>query len=258
LNPLNVDESGNLVNGTNNGVWSGTTNAGTAASVTCMNWTSNTFPDTAEFGLFDAGPGYWSDAAGEFPCSNTSQVHLYCFDTSRTHALTIPAVTGRVAFISKGDFDPSTGVSTADTLCQTEATNASLTNPTSFLALISTSTVSAASRFDMTMGSLPFIRPDGIKIADAPTLAMGTINSGIWQYADGSYFTNPGGNQLTWTGSTAPNAMGTLAQTCADWSSKSTMTSGIAGAAFNVESTWWNGGLQSSCAFPRGVYCLEQ
>ncbi|MGH7925108.1 MAG: hypothetical protein ACREQH_11030 [Candidatus Binatus sp.] len=154
--------------------------------------------------------------------------------------------------MSAGNFDPSTGLASADTLCQTEATNAGLTNPSTFLALLSTSTASAASRFDLSMGSMPFVRQDGIKIADAPTLAAGSaLDSGIWQHADGSYFS--GFDPTVWTGSATPNAMS--ANTCSDWTSNS--AKGTDGFATETEGMWWRSFDMTSCS-SKPVYCLEQ
>jgi hypothetical protein len=150
-----------------------------------------------------------------------------------------------------GLFDPSTGLAGADALCQSEATAASLAGAGSFKALLSTSTASAASRFDMSMGSMPFVRPDGIKIADAPTLASGSINSGIWQFADGTYFT--GVNDFAWTGSSVPNTTGALTDTCSDWTSKS--AKGIIGNAVDT-AIWWDELSNVTCS-SRRVICLE-
>ncbi len=69
--------------------------------------------------------------------------------------MTITPVTGRTAFVSTSSFDASTGISSADTLCQNEATAAGLPKSSTFLALLSTSTASAASRFTLSGGSMP-------------------------------------------------------------------------------------------------------
>jgi hypothetical protein len=179
---------------------------------------------------------------------------VICFDVSHTTTLTYAPAAGRVAFLSAGNFDPSTGISSADTPCQSEATSAGLPNPTTFLALLSTSTASAASRFNMTMGSMPFVRPDGIKIADAPTLAAGeALDSGIWQHADGTYFSAL--DPSVWTGSKTPNA--TSAETCSDWTMKSSSVMGIVGFAAETEISWWDYFENLGCTSSRPVFCLE-
>jgi hypothetical protein len=253
LNPIDLDETGHDQRfPENSDVWTGSTNDGMLGSTgTCDDWISTSGSVFGETGHFDGGPTRWSDISGGSSCNNGVQNHLYCFDTSHTTTLTYTPVAGRVAFVSTGNFDPSTGISSADSLCQSEATSAGLANATTFFALLSTSTASAASRFDMSIGSMPFVRPDGIKIADAASLASGNITSGIWQFADGSYFS--GLNRNTWTGSTAPNTTGALTDTCNDWTSKA--GSGIIGNAIET-AIWWHELKNGTCpSMP--VFCLE-
>ena len=212
LNPLILDESGN--NLAHQIVWTGTTDAGIASPFACGDWLIGTGESFGELGETTGGAGAWSDDASETSCN--AFAHLYCFGTSRVSALTVTPAPGRIAFVSKGSFATSQGVAGADTLCQNEASAAGLANPTTFLALLSTSTAPAASRFDMSAMSAPYVRPDGIEIADAPTIAAGsTLDSGIWQHADGSYVTEFAA--ATWTGSAAPNVIGALSATCQDW-----------------------------------------
>lgn len=253
LNPIDLDESGNDIReAQSSDVWTGSTNAGTLSAYgNCNDWTSISRKAFGESGHFDGGPAQWSDDNSAFSCNDNEQLHLYCFDTSHAEPLTYTPVSGRVAFASKTDFDPSTGIAMADKICQTEASSAGLANADTFMALLSTSTASADSRFDMTMGSKPFVRPDGIKIADAPSLAMGAISSGIWQYADGTYSTVFDKNPAT--GSTAPNLTGNLSDTCDDWSSEASTE--IVGSSTET-AIWWDELSGIGCA-PTPVFCLE-
>jgi len=103
---------------------------------------------------------------------------------------------------------------------------------------------------------MPYVRPDGIKIADAPTIAAGTaLDSGIWQNADGTYVTGP----LTdpWTGSSTPSTTGTAGTTCADWSTNSSLSHG-SDAETVSDSHWWDGFGATTCNAVSSVYCLEQ
>ena len=205
-----------------------------------------------EIGLVVSGPFGWSDA-GAFPCDVTepSGPLLYCFDTSHIAPLGITPVTGRIGFVSTGTFDPSTGIAAADAICQSEAAAAALPNATTFLSLLSTSTASAASRFNVSAGSEPFVRPDGIEIAAAPTLAAGTLDSGIWQNADGTYVT--AGTTLAWTGSTNPSTLGS--HTCNNWITKSASITGSVGDSSRTD-FWFNDGA-TACSGSSVVYCLE-
>lgn len=250
LHSLNLDENGGDVAFEN--VWTATSAAGTSTGFTCSDWTTNSNSTQGEQGLSSGGPQLWTDTLGLQTCNVTH--HLFCFDTSNVSTLTVTPASGRVAFISKGAFDTSSAVSGADTLCQTEATNAGLTNGSTFKALLSTSTVSAASRFTLTSGA--YVRPDGIKIADAPTIAAGTaLDSGIWQHADGSY-ANTISSVVMWTGSSTPSTTGTAGTTCSDWSSNLSSSHG-SDAETVTDSHWWGGFGVTGCNSSSSVYCLE-
>ena len=253
LNSLSLDQNGNDVGRQN--VWTGTTDAGTInGSNTCGDWTFGNGSSFGELGETTGGAGAWSDDAVETDCLVSASI--YCFDTSHIMALTVTRTPGRLAFVSKGSFVTNQAVSGADALCQAEATAAGLPNPTQFLAMLSTSTASAASRFDMSAMSTPYVRPDGVKIADAATLAAGgTLDSGIWQHADGTYVTEFAA--AVWTGSISPNVVGTLATTCQDWT---TLNGGDTGslAVSNVTDTWWNTDSTTSCGASHSIFCLDQ
>jgi centrosomal CEP192-like protein len=148
-------------------------------------------------GNFKNGLLKFTDAAAGSPQKvkliGVGLTHFYCFDVSHITTLTVTPASGRIAFVSRESFATMLGLSSADTLCHSEATAGGLSNPTQFLAMLSTSTASAASRFDLSAMSPSYVRPDGIEIADAPTIAAGsTLDSGIWQHADGSYVTEFG------------------------------------------------------------------
>ena len=256
LHPLSLDETGSDINvGLFQYTWTGTTNAGTVhGTSTCVDWTSISGTKFGENGVASGGPNAWSDRSGALSCSDAFQGHLYCFDTTHISTLTVIPASGRVAFVSKASFDTTKGVPGADALCQSEAAVAGLTNPTHFLALLSTSTASAASRFDLSALSMPYVRPDGIKIADAATIASGTdLDSGFWQHADGSYI---GAFTFAWNGSATPNATGT--DNCTDWTTSSDMVTGIEGRTNQTDPSWWNYFDMSSCASQNSLYCLEQ
>lgn len=170
--------------------------------------------------------------------------------------LTITPATGRIAFVTEAAFDTSAGLSGADAQCQNEAAAQSLPNASTFLALLATSTQAPASRFTLTSSSMPYVRPDGIKIANALAIASGSaLQSGIWQHADGSYVTALGGT--VWTGSTLPSSAGTLATTCQDWSTLNGANVGSLGESSLVDPGWWATGGSSSCGDPWSIYCLE-
>ena len=71
---------------------------------------------------------------------------FFCFGTDLSTPLTVTPAAGRRVFISKSTWDLSTGVVAADATCRSDATAAGLTNAGGFIALIATTTASAASR----------------------------------------------------------------------------------------------------------------
>jgi hypothetical protein len=263
FNPLDIDENGDAH--PDNAVWTGTLGDGTVANTppppgftpgdTCSDWTSNFFETKGDTGVSSEGPTFWTDNLGNVGNSCNSAQSLYCFDTSHVTPLTVTKTPGRIAFVSKGTLDNTSGIAGADTLCATEASAASL--PGTFQALLSTSTTPAAMRsgFNFLAMSEPYVRPDGIKIADAPTIASGApLDSGIWQNADGTYVTT---FSLPWTGSGTPSSPTTTAQTCDEWSTNSDPASGDIGDSSDSGEFWWitTGAL---CGNSLPIYCLQE
>jgi hypothetical protein len=251
-NALELDENGDDVVGQN--VWTGTAANGTATTETCSDWTDGSLNSFGEEGDSTGGPDIWTDRGGAGGCEGAEP--FYCFDTSHVTPLTITPVTGRLAFVSTSSFQANFGIADADSVCQSDATAAGLANPTNFLALLATSTASPASRFNLSAMSAPYVRSDGVKIADAPTIASGgELDSGIWQHADGSYAGEF--SSTVWTGSSAPNSTGTLASTCQNWSTISETDFGSEGEG-NTTDTWWETGATVSCGVPQFLFCLQQ
>jgi len=248
-NPLRVDEHGNPISGTTT-VWTGTDRDGTVAAGTCVNWTSVLTTDAGLTGRTEGGPVSWT-ARGNSGCGATRR--LYCFQTDFSAALAPIPTSGKLAFYSVGGLTPApgAGITAADTLCMNEATAAGLSG--TYQALLATTTATAISRFGAASTSI-YVRPDGIVIAPGATLASGnSLESGIWQHADGTY----AANSNAWTGATSPSVVGTAASTCDDWQA-TTSTSGIGGAVTFADAMWWNAFTNGDCTQPFKVYCLEE
>ncbi|MGH8323448.1 MAG: hypothetical protein ACRETD_06570 [Steroidobacteraceae bacterium] len=245
LNPINVDASGVPLSGT---AWTGTLPDGTVTGLTCGDWTSNSNVAGGIMGSTARGPEGWTDFQ-QFGC-NFCCFSLICFDTTHDTQLTVTPTAGRIAFVSKAAFDTTSGLAGADALCATEASAASLTG--TFQALLSITSQAASSRagFDFSAMSAPYVRPDGILIGDAPTIASGSaLSSGIWQNADGTYATG-----MVWTGSSSPST--TSSNDCAHWANNTT-ASGIVGDKTAV-SGWFNSGSLPFCSASASVYCLQE
>jgi hypothetical protein len=211
--PLLLDESGQPISN-NPFVLTGTTSTGAISTGnTCVDWTSSNTSDDAAGGDPYAGysgfqGNYTLDCAG-----NGDLLRLYCLQTAENVAVSPPPAQGRLAFITPAPWVPSGGISAADAQCQSDAQQAGL--PGTYLALLSTSTASAASRFNMT--GTPWVRPDGVRVfAHTADLATFTLAAPIAVAPNGTtYF----GNYYTWTGSASPTSAGTTATTCNNWTS---------------------------------------
>lgn len=200
-------------------VWTGTQPDGTVTSTgqTCDGWTRS---DTGAEGVSGSSDG----VAAVFSQSNWSDCskerRLYCFGVDKTAPVTVQPVSGRTAFVTRSTWTPSAGgLTEADSLCQSEATSASLTG--TFKGLLVTSTGSAQSRFEpITSESLPWVRPDGVAIAPtAAELFTSTfLNTAINQSADGLYYSSFEG---VWGGAWDLTTAGTPETTCTNWTSTS-------------------------------------
>jgi hypothetical protein len=161
----------------------------------------------------------------------------------------VKPVPGRIAFVSVGQILPNAGRAAADALCQTEAVGAGL--PGSFRALLATSTASAGSLLDTSMG--PWVRVDGVPLADtaAAVVSGSPLRTRIVLGADGS---QPWGN-LVWTG--GPE-IGSAGLTCMDWSSVSSSERANI-ASFDMQA-WFGTTVNSvACDFSAlSVYCFQQ
>jgi hypothetical protein len=250
LNPPLIDETGANVGFAK--VWTATASSGAVIpGFTCLDWTDSTSSNQGDLGFSSGGPFLWTEAMSGIVCSNALQ-RLFCFDTSNVKPLIVMPATGRFAFVTSNIFDTTSGIAGADTQCASEASAAGL--PGTFKALLATSTTSAASRFDLSVGSAPYVRIDGIKIAEAPAIARGAaLDSGIWQHADGTY-----DSVNTWTGSSAPNVAGTTSTTCDDWSNNTTMAHGSPGGSSRADAAWWNKGVTFTCNGRASIFCLEE
>jgi hypothetical protein len=148
--------------------------------------------------------------------------HLFCLSTDHTDPLPAPNAVGRLVFVTEQLFTPTTGLTTADAMCQREACDAGLTGGTdcngadpgslrTFRALLETEGATAGSRFDST--GPDYVRADGVPVLAAASLAGPTASispaSTLDLYADG--------RRVAGISNTFIGASG--GETCSDWSS---------------------------------------
>ncbi|MEW6435143.1 MAG: choice-of-anchor D domain-containing protein [Myxococcota bacterium] len=229
-------------------VWTGTRADGTSnGSNDCSDWTSSA--GVAGYGVSYGGPGRWSVSSGALPCAGSARI--YCLMKTSTTTASNPSVPmdGKVAYITKGVFEPSSsgnGLSSLDNFCNSNKPVGFLTR--FFVAFAASTTGSAGARLTQTAS---YYRPDGQLVGTGAEIASGIVRSGIWQGQDLSY---PGGDVLVWTGASAPNALGTSDSTCADWTSSG--LSGLGGLANTVDSEFF-GAPPASCTTGMRLYCVE-
>lgn len=254
LYPPAVNEQGQPA--TNSFVYTGANVDGTIVATpngNCNDFTNN----SAMYGNGGASTGgTWVFTSGlAQSCSGSYPV--YCFGTDLSNPVTFTPATGRHVFLSKGLFSPSSNVSAADSLCQGEAMSAGLANPTHFLAMLATTTATAASRFDLSGAN--WVRPDGIPVTNTPSDIKQTLLSGISIHADGTYASNS-----TLTGASGPPpiaagaadtaSLGTVAGTCNNYSTSSGNLLAIGWAGYTA--SWFNFS-GSDCSIPLSVFCFE-
>ncbi|MCA1825507.1 MAG: choice-of-anchor D domain-containing protein [Myxococcales bacterium] len=255
--PVRIDETGADVHVA---VATGATAHGDAY-LTCQDWTSASEADYVNLGISIAGPVGWTESGGTL-CD--AQLNLYCFGTDLVTTVTPATATGRTAFVSKALWTPGAGIASADAVCATEATAAKL--PGEFKALIATSTASAASRFDMSAGSMAWVRTDGLPVVAASAdLLTGQLLTPIAVFADGTYpdpFVEVW-QGAAWAGATSAGAAPALDGTCNDWTDGSATTQGWFGLASEAGPDYFvanadSPGLRAPCSYAYSLYCLEQ
>jgi hypothetical protein len=144
LSPIAYDEHGHDVRPGQIETWTGTLADGTTDNNNCADWTSDDPAKIGSVGDSSAGGSVFTNSMGRF-CNAPRR--LYCLETDRTAPVTVPAPTGRLAFITNAVWAPNAGgIADADAKCQSEAQMAGLSG--TYLALLPSPGTTAASRFD--------------------------------------------------------------------------------------------------------------
>lgn len=248
-------------------VWTGTNPDG-STGYNCQDYTSTSASDFVLIGFRIGGGGIWT--AGEpinCAAAQTESYHLYCFGIDRqAHVVEPPPPAGaRKIFVSATDFDPSSGIASADLKCATEALTANL--PGSFRALLATSTASAASRFNTS--GIGFFRTDGVRVTATPAELFVTN-----QYLMTSIDVDASGRQwiahplarsidfpeVVYTGALTPTQVAHL--NCHDWTSSATADRAEAGVAQSADPGWYQPNTTNSCdpttTTRHRVYCVQE
>ena len=229
----------------------GTKEDGTPDSSNCAGWTTTSGVQMTG-GSASKGAGGWSTGVGTL-CDAT--MNWYCFGTSLNRVVTVTAESGRMVFLST-PWPPRGGIAGADAHCQSNASAAGLANASSFRAFLSTTTITAASRVNLS--GQPWVRPDGVRVVKDPAdLVAEKLIAPIAVEASGTSYAPQFG--LAWTGAESPTKTATIDDSCGDWTNSSTSQRGRWGVAANTDTGFfgWNN-LITTCASPEvRVYCLE-
>ena len=244
VHPIALDENGNDLGAgayaTGEDVLTATRN-GMLDGPSCGDFTSAS--GNVTFGALSLAHAEWSSRTPE-PC--TTPAHLYCFQIDLQVTVTPATTTGRLAFVSAGNFTPSSGIAAADALCASEADAVGRTG--TFLAMLPVGGVASAARFDGSLG--PWVRSDGIALAATGDEVINSqANAPLDHTAAGAVV-----DADPITGCDSP-AFFTAGEDCSDWSSTVYgnswgNTSSAGGVMFNQTT--------SDCTTPLPVYCFQQ
>jgi hypothetical protein len=243
--PLRIDESGHDIVDEGLLVYAatGTQRDGTRTTNTSNDWTLSSA--AYDYGVPLATARSWTD---EFSAPGGQTARLYCFGVDSSRPLAIARAPGRIAFVSDESYVPS-GLADADSLCQKEATVASL--PGTYRALLATMAAAATARFDLT--GPPWVRLDGVPwVAAAADLDQGSVLTALNLGPGGMY-----GASTVWTGAVFPGiASASAVQNCGDWGS--TSQSALVGIAEFSSSLFFDQSGASCGAAGGYLYCLQQ
>ena len=168
--PLIHDETGAEV-ALGESVMTMTTDEGGYSPENCDDYTANT---SYSGGVVGGGTCSWTDILSS---SCASPRRILCFGVDHQTPVQ-PSVAGRLAFYTT--WNPGGGIADADRRCEEVA------GRSGFKALLSTSTASAASRFDTT--GEPWVRPDGVQVSEtADDLMQWRRLAPMTQEFDGDY-----------------------------------------------------------------------
>jgi hypothetical protein len=241
--------------------WSGINELGNVDAATCDKFLSSSPSMTARVGIADTADRFW--AAGGDVLTGCNQLRsLMCVGVDRTASVDPPVLPAgaRIAFVTAASILPGAGLAAFDKLCQTEATNGNLNNPTKFRALVAPGgTATPMSRFT-NPSQAPWYRKDGVRLAESVNAFFtGKRDASVSMDATALFL----GVQRVLTGCgaaypaewTSPG--GGLAATCKDWkSSLDTDVMLIPGVSTRSRAQMGFGSL-TKCSEPQRLYCLE-
>jgi hypothetical protein len=239
--------------------WSGISEQGDADVGNCNKFTTSASTSTSRAGVADVADRYWA-AGSASPCNQS--LSLMCVGVDRTATVEPPALpaAARIAFLTAGETLPGAGVAAFDKLCQTEATNSKLNNPTKFRALLAPGgTATPASRFT-NPSQAPWYRKDGVRLAEsADAFFMGKREAVLSVDSSGFFFGER--RVLTGCGAAYPaewtSPGGGPASTCKGWTSNLVSDVMLIPGVSTRASDGMGFTYLIPCNAPQRLYCLE-
>lgn len=215
-------------------------------------------PDGQEY-TANAGSMCWGQTDHSWELAGTcgdgcgQAMHLLCLGTDFKAQVTLPPAPAGAKIVFVGPvLKGNATVAGADALCAAEARNANL--PGTFLALITPTGVSAASRFTASAG--PYHRPDGLPVAaTANDLFSGRIQAPILQSASGRYIS---GTNDALTGGMSPFEVGVDASNCRNWTSNAAADRIVTGAPMGTGTNFFNHGLNNCAIDYYWMLCMQK
>jgi|GEM_PF-2280256 hypothetical protein len=221
--PPRIDEMGNDVGPGHVMVATGGNQDGSSFASQCGDYTDPA--GSLYVGDAIAGSGYWAHSQLMTNGCSTA-VRLYCFNSTATGDINPAPLPGRHVFVTASGWSPSGGIANADAFCRADAAAANLANAPVFVALLATSTATAASR--LTMGGAPWKRVDDVFVFRSPNdLTTNNLLAPVDLVADGSLY----GDFSFWSGAKDPGSASPADASCQDWSTSSAAAHGLYGNA---------------------------
>jgi hypothetical protein len=211
------------------------------AASTCSDWTSSDAGDGNTVSLATSYRGYGGLASAAWTCDQS--LRLVCLEKG-AHGPPLSKrrpSSARMAFVTSstgaGDFSTwpdgggATSVDAADKVCRAHAARASLPQPETYKAWLSTSMQGAIDRF---VFDGPWYRVDGVRVAQSLVdLADGVIEAPM-QLDENAEPLAAG--QGAWSGTFSDGSATSF--TCADWTASNNSNFGFLGSSFASDTNW--------------------
>jgi len=175
-----------------------------------------------------------------------------------TYSMNVVDTGGYKIFVTSGPgYDGNLGgLSGADSICQTHATNASLASPSSYRAILSDETTSASSRFNYTAGPVKNTNNETVMSTMSEFFAGGTLAYPVRYDEYGVDLGVTGEN--VWTGSDK-DGLAVSGQNCSSWTSNASIWGyfSISHVSTTVTTTNWLYNNQNYCSNTYRLYCTN-